>query len=308
MSFETATMARGLEKALLFGGLSLDYLREWEITSDLQLVVDKIGVVCEQVPHPELQDRYEALTEDERAEADEVAGALLRGAPPAEGGPPDEGKVRKAARLYVAMRQVTRQRGGHAVTLVGGPFYAQEDLPLPCLALTLMQEDGMPAACQGDLDALLTMMLLKRVSGWSSFMGGAYQAEGHLRITHDVLSRRIGGPDAPTLPHQLGTYHRGQADSPTVHTAVPVGQPVTVARLTRNLEHLIVASGAVERCADLPGHCRNTLVVDVPRLPELMAAVRGIQYHLVVGWGDHAAGLARLAREAGVGILPEETA
>jgi len=39
---------------------------------------------------------------------------------------------------------------------------------VPCVALMLFQEQGIPTACQGDIDALLTMVLFKRVAGRSS--------------------------------------------------------------------------------------------------------------------------------------------
>jgi L-fucose isomerase-like protein len=299
-------MTEPVQKALLFGGLPAGYLREWEITADPELTGRKIGVRCEEVPHEELLARFEGLDDEGRAEADELADDLARRSlPVADEDAPSEAKLRKAVRLYLAMRGILRERDGDAVTVSGGPFYTDADLPVPCLAFGLMAEQGVPAACQCDLDALLTMMLLKRLTGWSSFMGGAYEAGGLLRLTHDVLPRRIGGPHAPMLPYRLAGYH-GDLQSPTVHVEVPEGQPVTVARLTRDLEDLIVAPGTLVRCADLPRHCRNTLVLRVPRLAEVMAHVRGIQYHLVVGWGDHADALAEMARRADIGILPEE--
>jgi len=304
MSHGPGLTIEGSERVLLFGGLPWQYLKESEITSDLELVRDRLGVSVERVPHEELVQRCEALSDSDEAEADGLAHDLMGHSLAPQASTIDQAKVRKATRLYMAMRAILIERRVDAVTIAGGPFYSDKSLPLPCVPLMLLQEDGVPAACQGDIDALLTMILLKRASGWSSFMGGAYEADGCLRITHCALSRRTGGWAAPLLPYRVADYH-GERDSPTVHTEVSVGQAVTIARLTRNLEGLILARGVVLENADLPRHCRNTLVVQVPDLPALMTAIKGIQYHLVIAWGDYTAQLAALAHRAGMRILPE---
>jgi len=40
----------------------------------------------------------------------------------------------------------------------------------PCMAFSFMNDEGVPAACEADFDAILTMLLLKHLFGKPSFM------------------------------------------------------------------------------------------------------------------------------------------
>jgi L-fucose isomerase-like protein len=293
------------ETLLLFGGKLSAYLDEWEITSDLALVEHKLDVRIEDVPTETLVERLDALDGPGRAEAAQLARDLVDGALPTRKGrmppAPPLDEIEKAARLYVAMRRIVDERDAHAVTIACGPWIGEAHLPTPCLALMRLQEEGIPATCQGDIDALLTMVLLKRVSGLPSFMGGAIKARGHLGISHCVLCRTMLGPGADLQPYAISNYH-GRKESPTIWTEVPAGGPVTIVRLTRNLERLLLATGTVFASQTDNWRCRNTLVIDVPDRDRFFKAVRGIQNHYVVALGDHAAALTALAGRRGIEV------
>jgi L-fucose isomerase-like protein len=196
------------------------------------------------------------------------------------------------------MRAIIGDRRADAATILCGLW---DYNPVPCVPLTLLQDEGIPAACQGDIDALLTMMLFKRVTHWISFMGGAWGRDGRLAVNHCVLSRRMAGPNAPMQPYYLRDYH-GRHNTPTIHTDLPVGTRVTVARLTRNLEKLLLAPGTVIESLDPDKGCRNTLMIAVADPPRLLSGIKGVQNHLVVAQGDHADAMASLAQNAGIEV------
>jgi len=165
----------------------------------------------------------------------------------------------------------------------------------------LFQEQGVPAACQGDIDALLTMVLFRRVAGLPSFMGGAIKARGHLGISHCALCRHMLGAEADPQPYQVSDYH-GRKASPTVWTGVPVGEAATVARLTRNLDRLLLTTGTVVASDTSNSRCRNTLVIEVPDRERVFRAVKGVQNHYVVALGDHAQALSQLAEASDIEV------
>ena len=174
------------ETIILFGGLSHSYLEEWGITgtANLDIPEKKIGVRFEEIPHEALMTRYGNLNAEEQTEASALAKQLLEEAsqdPPASIG---EAEIEKATRLHVAMKSFVEQRRADVVSITCGPFIRDADKPVPCVALTLFQDRGIPAACQGDIDALLTMVLFKRVSGQPSFMGGPIEDGGRLAVSH----------------------------------------------------------------------------------------------------------------------------
>jgi L-fucose isomerase-like protein len=296
---------RTCEKLLLFGGVPSTYLAEWEITSDLALAESKLGVQFDSVSHDELVARSESLDEEGQVEATRLAKELVAGASPRRkrdmpSAPPQE-EIEKATRLYVAMNRILEERAAQAVTIVCGPWIGGEGLPTPCVALMLFQERGIPAACQGDIDALLTMVLFKRVAGLSSFMGGAIKARGHLGINHCVLCRNMIDPEAGLQPYSISTYH-GRKSTPTVWTSIPAGETVTLARLTHNLERLLLTTGTVMASQTDNWRCRNTLVVEGPDRERVFRAVKGHQNHYVVACGDHREALVQLTADVGIEV------
>ncbi|MGC9347386.1 MAG: hypothetical protein ACP5JG_04530 [Anaerolineae bacterium] len=298
-------MERIEEKLLLFGGVPSVYLAEWEITGDLALAEAKLGVRFESIPHEELVARYQSMGEADLKEALRLANELIDGASPRRGRKmppaPPMGEIAKATRLYVTMQSFVEDRQGDAVTIVCGPWIRGGDLPVPCVALMLFQERGIPAACQGDIDALLTMVMVKRATGQSSFMGGAIKAQGHLGVNHCVICRNLPGPDKELQPYTVSNYH-GRKDSPTVWADVPTGETVTVARLTHNLEQLLLLRGRLVANQTDNTRCRNTLVVEVPDRDRVFRAVKGVQNHYVVVYGDHIDALTEMAAPRGIEI------
>ncbi|MFO7918560.1 MAG: hypothetical protein R6V13_10820 [Anaerolineae bacterium] len=288
------------EKLLLFGGLPTDYLNGWEITSDLGVAGKKLGLRFEAVPADELRSRYASLSSQAQAEATRLAQDLTAHASRTTQVADEE--IVKAARLYLAMARIVEERGGDGVTIVCRPWIREETLPVPCVALMLFQERGIPAACQGDLDALLTMVLFKRAAGVPTFMGGAVKANGHLGISHCVLPRNLCAAEREKEEYYIGDYH-GRKESPTVHTTVSAGKVVTIARLTKGLKSLLLVRGTVRGCQDREGWCRNTLVVDVPDREKVFGAVKGVQNHYVVACGDHGATLSKRAKEKGIEVV-----
>ncbi len=296
----------GAEKLLLFGGLPTRYLAEWDITENLSLAESRVGVTFDTVSQDALLARYESLTGEERREAVELAHDLAEGAssqplremPPA---PPVE-EVEKATALYIAMRHFAETRQADAVTVACGPWIHGELLPVPCVALMLFQEQGMPAACQGDIDALLTMVLFKRATGLASFMGGAIEAQEHLGINHCVICRNLPDPGTDLAPYMISTYH-GRKNSPTVWADIPYGETVTIGRLTKDLDRLLLLSGTLVGNETDNHRCRNMLVIDVPDRARVFEAVKGIQNHYVVTYGDHAQALAEMAAARGLDVV-----
>lgn len=286
--------------ALLFGGVPQDYLAEWEITSDLDLIERVLGVRFVEVTTDDLLDRWRNLRTVRAAPARAVAQWLLRDAQqPRKVAPPSLDDMVAATRLYFAMDAFVAEHGAQAVGISCRPYIRDEGLPTPCIALSLFQDRGLPAACQSDLDALLSMIVVQRLTGQPTFMGGAIRHRGQLGISHCMTPLRLAGLQAPELPFYLSDYH-GRKAGPTMASEVPAGQMATVVRLTPNLERMIVSVGETMACAHIKDRCRNTLVIRVPDRETLYAAVKGTQNHYVVALGDHSRALANYATERGI--------
>jgi L-fucose isomerase-like protein len=287
---------------LLFGGVPHEYLKRWEITSNLAVAEDKLGVQFKEIATDALVARTHNLTDPEKRKAKQLTDHLMQNAVQrAQGATLSEGEIQTATELYVAMKSFVDHEDATAVTIVCRPWIQEPHYPTPCVALMLLQEDGVPAACQGDIDALLTMVLFKRASGVMSCMGNNFEVAGELGVGHCVLSRTLCDPTDALQPYYLSDYH-GRKPSPTIHTTLSPGHVVTVARLTRNLERLILSRGTTVESLDLRDRCRNTLVIHVDDPARVLGAMKGLQQHLVVACGDHTKAMTAHAQRAGIPV------
>ncbi len=291
------------DRALVFGGLPQDYLNEWQISSDTALMRQKLRVEIEVVPAGELLGRMGGLDDGELADAAFLAEELLEHT---EGGGiyemPSEEAVAQAVRFYVAMRSLFRERDADALTVNCGAVKG-EGSPVPCVALTLFLEDGVPAACQADMDAFLTMILFRRAGAMPAFLGGSERRDAGVRIGHCVMPRNMSAPDGPPAPYRLARYHGGP-DSPTIETEAPVERQVTVARLTKDAERLLLTTGRIVSNLHETPYCPNAVLLELEDADAFMEHITGGQYHLVMACGDHAAAMREMAEAAGAEVLP----
>jgi L-fucose isomerase-like protein len=286
------------EKVLLFGQCPKKSLNKNRITSDFDTIYRKLGVRIKEVAREDLITRYQGLNEQESTEAVELTEELIAGAKQFGRPRPATPDILKGVRFYVAMREMMKEQKADAANIV---CFSAPGMPTPCVALTFLLDRGILAACQCDLDAFLTMILFKRSVGRVSFMGNVSANNRLLAVSHCVLSRAMKDQTSPQ-PYYIGNHH-GRRPGPTIHTDLAPGEPVTIARLTRNLGRLVIAEGRVRGSFDWSRPCRNTLVIQVRNLPRLMTFVRNNQHHLVVAYGHAAREMSAEAVRAGIKVV-----
>ncbi len=81
----------------------------------------------------------------------------------------DAKEIHKAMRLYRAIKQVCEEERLNALTISCFNLI-EPSRTTGCLALALLNDEGIIAGCEGDLQSLFTMMIVKAITGNSSFM------------------------------------------------------------------------------------------------------------------------------------------
>ena len=288
------------DQIVIFGSIPQAYFDQWEITSNLTLIEHKLDVHFVEIQTETLIKRMQHPTPSDRETIQRFTQQLITQADPnSQKVSLDEAAIADAVKLYVAMKHFMDKYEASAVTIVCRPWVQNVEITTPCIALMLFQEAGVPAACQGDLNALLTMVLFKRAAGVMSVMGNNFEVEGQLGIGHCVLSRRFCASAETLNPYYISDYHKRQP-SPTVHAKPQMDQVVTMARFRQNLERLILISGVLVENRDLPGRCRNTLVIQVKDTNKVIDMMKGVQQHLVVACGDHQQALTDYVQARGI--------
>jgi L-fucose isomerase-like protein len=294
------------DQIVIFGQIPQASFDRWGISSDLTLIEQKLDVHFIEIHSETLLKRLQHPTPNDQKIIQQVTQQLITKADPnPQNASLTEATMTSAVKLYVAMNHFVDKHQASAVTVVCRPWIQNKETTTPCIALMLFQEAGVPAACQGDLGALLTMMLFKRVAGVMSVMGNNFDVDGQLGIGHCVLSRQFCAPAGTCNSYYISDYH-GRQPSPTVHSLLQTDQVVTMARLSQNLEQLILISGRLMDNRDLPGRCRNTLVIQVTDTNHVLDMMKGVQQHLVVACGDHQQALTDYVHARGITVVTGE--
>lgn len=212
---------------------------------------------------------------------------------------PGDEDLSKSARFYLAVRGLLSDYGAQACALNCIPL-VEKLAGTPCLALVRLNDEGFPAACEGDLTALMTMIFLERLADHPTFMGNIVRAnprEHLIDINHCVLPLRMAGYQGPEKPYVLRDYH-GRGFGVTAAWDPGVGQEVTIARFDPSFRQVLYVKG------ELAGHgedyCRSNLRVKIPDVGRFMARITG-NHHILV-YGDYTKRIEALCEA--FGILP----
>ena len=138
----------------------------WLVASNVDYLLAKRrwGVEYTDIPLDRIYEYYEQITDDEVGEAcAELAGKALACR---EASPED---MIKAMRLYRAIKRVVEEEHLSAITLSCFRLIEQTGTT-GCLALSLLNDEGIIAGCEGDLQSIFTMLAVKALTGKNSFM------------------------------------------------------------------------------------------------------------------------------------------
>ncbi len=165
----TETIVRDLHARTVMCGQRIGVLGEpsdWLVASDVdyEQVRKSWGVEYIDIPLAKVEEYY-SQTEDEEASA-LVAEVARKAKAIVE---PDDKEMIKAVRLYIAIKLLVEEYNLNALTVRCFDLITSLHTT-GCLALALLNDEGIVAGCEGDLQTIFTMLYVKRVFGKYSFM------------------------------------------------------------------------------------------------------------------------------------------
>ncbi|MFW6180212.1 MAG: L-fucose/L-arabinose isomerase family protein [Spirochaetota bacterium] len=145
-----------------------------------------------------------------------------------------EDMLERSIRLYLAMRGALEQEG-YRIAAVKCQDEMINQYASSCLAVSLLNDQGITVSCETDLNAALTMQLLRSLSGGAALFGDV----NHLDLDSKVL-RVVNCGSMPTLMASsreevdLGRQYEYMGKAGGATTVLTVKEsPVTLARLSR---------------------------------------------------------------------------
>lgn len=197
---------------------------------------------------------------------------------------PGEQQVLSVARVYVALRDLLQEEHANAMAINCLDMFRNLGGPAPCFALTRLRDDGIQAACELDVVALLTTLVLGHAAQAPVFMGNIVTVDtenNQLGFSHCVTPTRMRGYRQECSPYWLRGYH-GSDVGVTGHVHLEPGRQVTIGRLSQDLDQMLLFRGELAECSET-GTCRTTLRVRVEDARGFVGAVTGNHHMLVLG-------------------------
>lgn len=224
----------------------------WLIASgvDYGFIHDSWGTELVDVPLKEVVNAYQLITSKE-VEPD-VKHFIKQASAIRE---PNMEDINKAMRLYRALDQVVQKYSLEAFTL-----NCFDLIPLTgttgCAALALFNERGIPAGCEGDIQTLLTMLVVKAATGMPSFMSNPSKIIDN--ANHEIVFAHCTIAPCMTDGYSIRSHYESQSGvalegiiDPTDVTVVKCGG--------YRMEHYFISEAQLLDSTVHPNMCRTQL-------------------------------------------------
>ena len=263
----------------------------WLIASnvDYQALSERWGIEMVDVALDEVVKGYQAIADDE---VQDITHEFISQAIGVK--EPSRDEVVKAIRLYRAVKAIVERYHLDAFTL-----NCFDLIPTTrttgCVALALLNQEGIPAGCEGDEQTLLTMLAVQAATGEMTFMANPSKildndaremVFAHCTIAPAMTDRYIVRDHYESLS---GVAVEGIFDPMDV-TVVKCGGT--------SMEHYFISKARLLECTSNPNMCRTQLHLRLEQ-PLDYFLERSIGNHHVIVCGDHATRISAALRLLG---------
>jgi hypothetical protein len=226
---------------------------------------------------------------------------------------PNAEDIRKAAVISVALQRLMDREGAQGLAV--GTCMGWLARGFPCLGFTRLRDNGIPAACEGDMDSLLTMLLFQYAIDRPGFQGNATfdTARNALWTAHCTAPLRMDGPNGEDAPYLLRGHSEVGGSGCVPEIQYRLGETVTRTKLV-NLDTILASTGKIIEVPAKSVHgCRTQIVTEVRDAAKMAAGWSSVLetedamtlLHRVVFYGDHLANAQHLARLMGMRVVEE---
>ena len=300
----------------------------WNAPAAGHLVAGSVGTDIVVRPLADIRSRYDKFSD---AVVDEIW-AARRHRYRVKAAPADE--LRTAVRAYLAIREILLEESACGMGInCFGDLVTSGGRDVPCLAQTLLREDGYIASCDGDYLAMMSMAMVSFYLDLPCMMSNMYPisyvgalsdhfgdplsppVDKHPRHTWKNLARLahcgfVGvvspemDPSGKTDLYDWGGTYEIKRDGRGCGNGgeLMAGQPITIVELKFDGRTLLVGRGQVcetTRHDNMP-HCEKTALL---RFDDLEGFVRNIsREHTVIAYGDHVDALCTLGQALGLDV------
>ena len=218
---------------------------DWLIASsfDEGVILQKLGISVLDIPMESLLDRFDI--HKSRMLQEKQPDLSLSEKPEVRASVPD------AIRIYLSLKDLLEENNLSALTLrcfdLLGTLHNTG-----CYALARLNSEGIPSSCEGDVPALLSMMIARALTGKTGFQANPAQIDaesGEMLFAHCTI------PFDMVDEYNFDT-HFESGIGVGIHGHFPEG-PVTVFKVSGSLDRMFIAEGELLRNQYEDNLCRT---------------------------------------------------
>jgi len=143
-----------------------------------------------------------------------------------------------------------------------------------CLALSLLNAEGVPSSCEGDIPALISMAYLQQTKRCPGFQCNLSKIEGD-----NLLFAHCAVPLSMTSSHRYMTHFESGIGT-AIKGELSSGK-VEIFKISPDLEHFVSIPGNIIRNESKPNLCRTQIVVNAPGAAEYFLNTPLANHHIV---------------------------
>lgn len=269
----------------------------WGVVSaitDLDMIKSKYGMDYMTMDYKEFFGYMDKVEKDRRMKrrADEMAKILLDNAGSSTMG--KEG-IAKSVMFYLTVTSMMEKQQCNAFTIecfeLCSSLNPWNRKFTPCLSHALLKDAGIPAACEGDTNALLAMMVQKYLSRKAIYMGNPdVDIENNtLKLHHSVASLKMFGIDEKPSPYNIHNFMNAGHGATLRHDfAQHIGEKVTVARFDPSASKMLVSGGEVVMGSGMEGcGCALSVEISIPDGRRFWKKSQNYGHHMAFVYGDY---------------------
>jgi len=161
----------------------------------------------------------------------------------------------------------------------------------PCLTHALLKDSGYPSACEGDINALLAMMIEMYLSRKAVYMGNPNidKKNNILNIHHSVASLKMRGIDSGASSYEIHSFTKSGFGATLRHDFnKDIGEIVTIGRFDPSGTKMLITKGRIIGGGGLVGYaCAQNINIEIPNGYEFWRESQNFGHHLALVYGDY---------------------
>ena len=152
-----------------------------------------------------------------------------------------------------------------------------------CIAVSKLNDEGIPAGCEGDVPVLLTLMACKKLTGEPGFMGNParIQPDGQILLAKCTIALKM------TERHEYAKHFESGLGV-AIHGEVPAGD-YTLVKLSHDMKKLLAVNVKVTRCQYEQNLCRTQIWIQSTPIVSQYLLTSPLSNHHILIKGHHAA-------------------